>query len=37
MTEFKSGVDLSLMEGVLRQYQELFPLAAHGDVSDHAL
>ena len=22
MTEFKSGVDLSLMEGVLRQYQE---------------
>ena len=22
MTEFKSGVDLTLMEGVLRQYQE---------------
>ena len=22
MTEFKSGVDLSLMEGVLRQYQD---------------
>ncbi len=83
MTEFKSGVDLSLMEGVLRQYQDdstslitilqqaqaiygylpqdviyhvaaahgqqpgqgdgcgdllqLFPPAAHGEISDHAV